>query len=99
MQTWSIERYRGCSIHVLAVPGGGGFQYAYTGFVCSPKSDAMAYPDLQRFHHVSAAFDSAGEAISAGMEAGRAVIEGWLGAHPVPIGRRGERRGAVALRV
>ncbi|ANH36299.1 hypothetical protein A3768_5518 (plasmid) [Ralstonia solanacearum] len=59
----------------------------------------MAYPDLQRFHHVSAAFDSAGEAISAGMEAGRAIIEGWLGAHPVPVGRRGERRGAVALRV
>ncbi|CAH0439891.1 hypothetical protein [Ralstonia pseudosolanacearum] len=99
MQTWSIERYRGCSIHVLAVPGGGGFQYAYTGFVCSPKSDAMAYPDLQRFHHVSAAFDSVGEAISAGMEAGRANIEGWLGVHPVLVGRRGERSGAVTLRV
>ncbi|AQW30997.1 hypothetical protein ACKZDW_22970 [Ralstonia syzygii subsp. celebesensis] len=98
MQTWAIERYRGCSIHVLAVLGGGsGFQYAYSGFVCSPKSDAMAYPDLQRFHHVSAAFDSADEAISAGVEEGRVIIEGWLGAGRVPAGRRGESR--VAQRV
>ncbi len=95
MQTWSIEQYRGCSIHVLAVPGsGGGFQYAYTGFVCSPKSDAMAYPDLQRFHHVAAAFDSADTAISAGMEAGRAIIEDWLGVHRMPARRSGEYRGA-----
>ncbi|QHB57417.1 hypothetical protein GRB31_20955 (plasmid) [Ralstonia solanacearum] len=98
MQTWSIERYRGCSIHVLAVPGsGGGFQYAYTGFVCSPRSDAMAYPDLQRFHHVSAAFDSVDEATSAGMEQGRIIVDGWLGARRAPAGRRGESR--VAQRV
>ncbi|ATJ88051.1 hypothetical protein [Ralstonia solanacearum] len=98
MQTWSIERYRGCSIHVLAVPGSGGRgQYAYTGFVCSPKSDVMAYPDLQRFHHVSAAFESVDEATSAGMEAGRVIVEGWLGARRAPAGRRDESR--VAQRV
>ncbi|MCL9840809.1 hypothetical protein [Ralstonia solanacearum] len=57
----------------------------------------MAYPDLQRFHHVSAAFDSVDEATSAGVEQGRIIVDGWLGARRAPAGRRGESR--VAQRV
>lgn len=79
MQAWAIQQFRGCSIHVLAVLGrGANFRYAYTGFVCAPRDEVLAYPKLQRFHHVSADFDSADAAISAGMREGRAIAQRWF---------------------
>lgn len=79
MQAWSIQEFRGCSIHVLAVLGrGSDFRYAYTGFVCGPKCDDMSYPMMQRFHHISADFDSMDAAISAGMREGRALALRWF---------------------
>ena len=78
MSAWAIEQYRGCSIHILAVVGRcDGFKYAYTGFICSPKSAALEYPKLERFHHVSPDFDSVDVAIAAGMQVGRAIAERW----------------------
>jgi hypothetical protein len=91
MSAWAIEQYRGCSIHILAVVGRcDGFKYAYTGFVCSPKSAALEYPTLERFHHVCADFDSVDGAIEAGMQVGRAIAERWTS----PSGQRrtSERR-------
>lgn len=91
MSAWAIEQYRGCSIHILAVVGlCDGFKYAYTGFVCSPKSAALEYPKLERFHHVCADFDSVDGAIEAGMQVGRAIAERWTS----PSGQRrtSERR-------
>ena len=91
MSAWAIEQYRGCSIHILAVVGRcDGFKYAYTGFVCSPKSAALEYPKLERFHHVCADFDSVDGAIEAGMQVGRAIAERWTS----PSGQRrtSERR-------
>ncbi len=52
--------------------------YAYTGFVCLPKSAALGYPKLERFHHVSPDFDSADAAIAAGMKVGKAIEERWM---------------------
>lgn len=79
MQGWSIQQFKGCSIHVLAVLGRGSeFRYAYTGFVCAPKDGGTAYPQMQRFHHTSADFDSFDAAISAGMREGRAIAERWF---------------------
>lgn len=79
MQQWAIQEVRGCSIHVLAVLGrGSDFRYAYTGFICVPKVGAMSYPQMQRFHHVSADFDSVDAAIAAGMREGRAIAERWF---------------------
>ena len=79
MQAWAIQQFRGCSVHVLAVLGRGArFHYAYTGFVCAPKGESLAYPQLQRFHHTAADFDSADEAISAGMQQGQSIVEQWF---------------------
>lgn len=90
MSAWAIEQYRGCSIHILAVVGRcDGFKYAYTGFICSPKSAALEYPKLERFHHVSADFDSVDGAIEAGMQVGRAIAERWTS--PSGRGRTSER--------
>lgn len=84
MQAWSIQEFRGCSIHVLAVLGrGSDFRYAYTGFVCGPKGDDMSYPKMQRFHHISADFDSMDAAISAGMLEGRALALRWFSLYMV----------------
>ncbi|CAJ0681913.1 hypothetical protein [Ralstonia mannitolilytica] len=79
MRAWSIQQFRGCSIHVLAVVGQGiDFTYAYTGFVCGPSAAAMEFPHLERFHHTSADFDSNDTAIFAGMHEGRAIVERWF---------------------
>lgn len=83
MQTWAIQQCQGCAIHVLAMLGGGvDFTYAYTGFVCAPKTEAMEYPRLERFHHIRADFDSTDAAISAGMSEGCAIAERWCSLAP-----------------
>lgn len=89
MQAWIVQEYRGCSIHVLSVLGHRSrVGYAYTGFVCAPKTGVMVYPQLERFHHTAADFDSADAAISAGILEGQAIIERWLASHAEESGSR-----------